>query len=556
MVSWQAHWPEEIWNDMQIKKIGTKEVTTFPNLQPSLYHTLVCSANQFGEKTAIIDNWNRNYSFSSFLQMVDQFASYIHWKNRIKKGSHIGLMMYNSIEFCVAFLALNKLGAVAVPLPVKYKKQEVLSLAKKADISYVICDEKYADWFKSDEAGQIPCIQSVDSENKYGFAYFLLNDLPQADAAGNFEDPAIIIFTSGTTSKSKGVLLKNYNMMHAILAYQRTLDITEQDKTIIPIPIYLVTGMIALLGLFLHVGGTVYLHKFFDAKRVLQCAAEQKITFFHASPTVFTLLLEESINFPKIPSLRSFACGSSNMPPENIRRIKQWLPQADFHTVYGLTETSSPATILPIGAADSPYIGSSGVPVPGNRLKIVGSDGCELPAGEVGEVLLCGSTILEEYYQMDSPAITPDGWLHTGDLGYCNQDGYLYIVDRIKDMINRGGEKICSFDVENQLNSLDGILDAAVVGIPDKKYGEVPVAAVRSANANWTEEKIQEALKIKLAKYQIPIKILFLKEIPKTPNGKTNKKRIKELFSIDEIIAMEEKQNHVKNKLCYRTASR
>lgn len=555
MVSWQDYWPQKIWNDMQMKKIGAKEVITFPDLPLSLAHALNNSANRFRDKTAIVDNWHNKYTYASLMEMVNKFASYLHWELHIQKGSHVALMLYNSIEFCVAFLALNKLGAITVPLPVKYQKQEVLSLAKKANVSFVICEEQFAGWFEFDQGQSIPCIHPLNHEKAYGFEYLFTKDFPQVDTAGTLEDSAFIIFTSGTTSKSKGVLLKNYNVMHAIVAYQRTLQIDCSDKTIIPIPIYLVTGMVALLGLFLFAGGTVYLHKYFDAKRVLQCAVDEKITFLHASPTVFSLLLSEKEQFPKIPTLRSFACGSSNMPPENIRRIKKWLPNVDFHTVYGLTETSSPATLLPNGAADSPYIGSSGVPVPGNQLKIVDKNGMEQDAGKVGEVLVSGSTVLEEYYQLQSEAITPDGWLHTGDLGYCNEHGYLFIVDRIKDMINRGGEKICSFDVENQLNCLNGILEAAVVGIPDKKYGEVPVAAVQSADPNWTQEKIQETLKTKLAKYQIPIRIQFFDKIPKTPNGKIDKKTLRQLF-IDQMNDKEELQIHVKDKLCYRTASR
>ena len=205
---------------------------------------------------------------------------------------------------------------------------------------------------------------------------------------------------------------------------------------------------------------------------------EKDVTFFHASPTVFSLLLQESKAYPSLPALRCFACGSSNMPKEKLQKLHQWLPQMLFHTVYGLTETASPATIFPTDAATHPYIGSSGIPVPGLRLKIITPEGSEAVANESGEIWVSGTVVLDHYYHQESDLLKA-GWLDTGDIGYVNEDGYLFIVDRKKDMINRGGEKICSYDVENELYKIDGISEAAVVGIPDEVYGEVAATAVR-----------------------------------------------------------------------------
>jgi fatty-acyl-CoA synthase/long-chain acyl-CoA synthetase len=207
------------------------------------------------------------------------------------------------------------------------------------------------------------------------------------------------------------------------------------------------------------------LHKKFDAERVLACAVENHLTFIHALP-VFSLLLDQRSNFPSLPSLRVFVCGSSNIPAENIRRLKQWIPHAVFHTIYGLTETSSPGTIFPSDAAHSPYIGSSGLPIPGVALKICGPDGSELPSNAVGEICLMGTVVIKKYLFGGEDAFTAGGWLKTGDLGYVNKLGYLYVVDRIKDIINRGGEKIASFDVENALHHIPGIIEAVVIGIP------------------------------------------------------------------------------------------
>ena len=255
------------------------------------------------------------------------------------------------------------------------------------------------------------------------------------------------------------------------------------------------------------------------------------ITFFHASPTVFTLILKERKHYPELPMLRMFACGSCNMPPEKIKMLHEWLPKSEFRTIYGLTETTSPGTVLPTDASTSPYIGSSGIPNPGSAYKIVDEEGNEVKDGEQGEILVKGSIITENYYQSKRVALE-DEWLHTGDIGWFNTEGYLYIADRMKDMINRGGEKICSYDVENKLLEMNGVEDAAVVGIPDELYGEVPAALIKLKKGTVIEEaEIKAFLKSQMASYKVPQKILFTENIPLTENMKINKRKVRKMFS-------------------------
>ena len=349
-------------------------------------------------------------------------------------------------------------------------------------------------------------------------------------SGGGWEKPAIIMFTSGTTSKSKGVLLKNYNIMHAVEVYRRTLGITERDVSVIATPIYHITGLVALLGLFVYTGGHLYLHKFFDGARIVEEARRYGFTFIHASPTAFNLIIQAGEGTPSIESLRSFACGSSNMPKDKLRRLHRWLPKSSFHTVYGLTETTSPGTIFPEDAASSPYIGSSGLPVPGTRFKITDENGKELEDGQVGEICISGTLVPDGYYKQTSDTLR-DGWLRTGDLGYFNRDGYLFVVDRIKNMINRGGEKIWCFDVENELEMMDGIQDAAVTGIPDDLYGEVAAAVVcLEPGSGLKQESIQQYLGERIARYKVPVKIKIVDKVPQTPNGKTDKIAIRKML--------------------------
>ena len=531
MVSGNYFWDDSIKKDMDYIYLGGKQIYTYLQQPNSMYDILKQKASIFKDKIAIIDDNGNCYSYSNLLKLTDEFSIYLNTKN-IKEKEHVGILIHNSIEFCIALMSISKLSAVSVIFPSKYKKSEIISLYEKSDASYIILDEEYIDYFDNIQVNIIKC---KNNTNQYGFQYiynknlnFEYKDIFQRSLEYN----AIIMFTSGTTSKSKAVLLKNYNLIHAIVSYKRILNITENDISIISTPIYHITGIIALFGLFIYSGGTLYLHKTFNATKVLECVKNNKLTLIHASPTVFSLLIEIKDNFPNLPSLKKFACGSSNMAPENIMTIKSWLPNVDFHTIYGLTETSSPGTIFPIGAADSEYIGSSGIPIPGFDVKIVNEENNkECNNFEKGEVYVKGSVVLENYYKFDGNYLE-DGWLKTGDIGYLNNDGYLYIVDRKKDMINRGGEKICSFDIENEIYKVEGVLEAAVVARQDSKYGEVPVAMIKLANGyNYDYKYFYNKLIQNLAKYQIPVDIIFSKELPKTANGKLNKTEIKKILN-------------------------
>ncbi|MDD2980799.1 MAG: class I adenylate-forming enzyme family protein [Hespellia sp.] len=532
MVTWKEAWPKEVVEGMDYVDVGGKKIFTYKNMSQSLYAALQATTERKPEKLAIVNHNGERYTYREFLEMVDCLAGCLHETYHIGKGTHVGLMLFNGIEFCTAYLALNKVGAVVVSLPGKFQKPEVLSLAEKADITHVICEEKFCEWFV--ECKNILRIKSEDSKLGYGFQTLIKESAVQErlQMCGSFNDPAILMFTSGTTSRSKGVLLKNYNIMHSVEAYIRTLALTEDDISLVATPMYHITGMVCILAVFITLGGTLHILKKVDPDLILQSFIKNQITFYHASPTVFAILLSKRDDYPEVPAIKSFACGSGNMPKENIKKLYQWMPKAKFHTVFGMTETSGAGTIFPEGAAESKYIGASGVPMPNLEVKIIDGNAEEVDAGAIGEVCLRGSFILEEYYNIRTDSLSEDGWLKTGDLGYCNEAGYLFIVDRKKDMINRGGEKICTFDIENELYRIPGILEAAVVGIPNEKYMEVPGALVKvEKGAALSETQIQEELRQRIARYMIPEYILFVDEVPKTVNGKIDKRMIRKVFT-------------------------
>ena len=530
---------EDLWKKPEIQVVkktlsNGKVITTYPDLPKNIYSSFRATAERHMEKVAVVDDEGRQYSYKKMMEMTDDFSSWLIHEFGVTRRKHVALMLYNSIEFCTTFLSLNRIGAVVVPLPTKFKMEEVHALVEKSDVEFIICDEKFEDYFEKYQQNLNICVVP-DGKEKYGLETFTstkdLSAIEEIEEKATDVDLALMLFTSGTTSMSKGVTIRNYNIMHAVESYHKVLGITEEDKAIIPVPIYLVTGLVAVFGLMIHIGGTVCLNRFFDAKRVLEDINKYGITFFHASPTVFTSILKERKHYPELPMLRMFACGSCNMPPEKIKMLHEWLPKSEFRTIYGLTETTSPGTVFPTDASSSPYIGSSGIPIPGSAYKIVDEEGNEVKDGEQGEILVKGSNITENYYKSKRVALE-DEWLHTGDIGWFNTEGYLYIADRKKDMINRGGEKICSYDVENKLLEMNGVEDAAVVGIPDELYGEVPAALIKLKKGTVIEEaEIKAFLKSQMASYKVPQKILFTENIPLTENMKINKRKVRKMFS-------------------------
>lgn len=219
------------------------------------------------------------------------------------------------------------------------------------------------------------------------------------------------------------------------------------------------------------------------------------------------------------------------MPLEKIRQLHMWLPGCEYHNVYGMTETTSPGTIQKENAINCEEMASEGFPVPGLTFKVLDENGRELPPGEAGEIYVSGTNIMSGYYDLDTPDFQ-NGWLATGDIGYFTPSGYCYIIDRKKDMINRGGEKMTSYDVEEELYAMGGIAEAVVVGIPDEMYGEVPAALIKpEKECAWDEAGIRGYLRNRIAKYKIPVRIIFTNEIPLSSGGKPDRKRIRQLLA-------------------------
>lgn len=530
MISGKDCWSMTLQRGMSTHSVSGRTMYAFDDMAPSLYHQLVQSASSNPQATAVVDDWGRPTTYERLLSLTDDLAAYLASEKGLGHSSLIALLMHADLEFVVALYAISKLGAVCVPIPTKYRVREAASLLDIAKPSAMIAGEEFEGWAASLPVDPEKCIWSRDVEHGYGFDGVCGYSHPAANGSGSPSDPAIMMFTSGTTSAAKGVVLRNYNLVFATMIYQRLMGTTPADSCLVPIPIYHVTGLIALLAQFIYVGGTVFLHRRFDARRVLECIRDEGITYLHGSPTSFAELQPLRSDFPSLPSVRAMLSGSSYEPVSKMRAFHEWMPTATFQVVYGMTETSSPALLFPWDSATSIYAGATGKPIPGVDAVLLDEDHYEVPVGEVGELALRGACVTEGYFHHESSDLLPGGWLLTGDMGYANSEGMIWIVDRKKDMINRGGEKVWCSALEEVLCEVPGINGACACGMPDDLYGEVPVAlCVRQTGSHVTEDEVKLALKGRLAHFKIPVHVAFADEIPQTRGEKPDRRAALEL---------------------------
>lgn len=524
-------WDASITQGMTEVDAHGRRVSVFDDAPASLYSSLAATAARRPDATALVSDEGVAVTFAELRVLTDQFAALLETK--VTPGDRVALLLDTTIEFAVALYAANRCGATVVPLPTKHREPEIEALLTLAGPRLAIAERRFEALSCLDGVTEVLWVE--DPGGGYGLRSLPVSTLPTRTTPSAHPDAdCILMYTSGTTARSKGVLLTNRNVGHAIITYQRVLGLGQDDSSIVPVPIYHITGLVALLGLFVHLGGRLHLHRRFDADRVLATARDEQVTFLHASPTVFAMLLAASERYPRLPHLRTLACGAAHMPVSRIRALHAWLPTMSFRTIYGLTETTSPGLVFPGDAATSIHSGSSGRPVPGLVVSIRDQAGEEVAAGDRGGIWLFGTNLLRRYDNLEPPTLTADGWLDTGDVGYANDDGYVFVVDRTKDMINRGGEKVWCTDVEEELRRLPGVVDAAVVGVPHEVYGEEPAALVVLADGvEVAADDLLEGLRGRLARYQLPRHFIFQDVIPLTPNLKVDKRAIRALFAAE-----------------------
>lgn len=431
MIEGSNYWSTHLTEQLKTCTYKGKKVYTYKKMPDNLYMDLVCAEAKYNDNTAIVTHTGRHVTYSGFLKEVDQTACYLSRIHNIKKGDMIALILYNTIEFCSLLYAASKIGATVIPVSSKCHVNEWESLLKGLPIKIIFLDERLREYEKQLRKS-FKKVEIVITKENFIEYHDLVDSEEETYQKSGWEDAVVLLFTSGTTTKRKAVILSNFNILNAVCSYESVLEITHEDKTIIATPIYHIIGVVSLLGLMLHCGGAVYLHLRFDPQKVLECISKENITFLHSTPTVFKMLLDYADKYPKLPALRMALCGSANTPPSIIEKIHVWLPNMSFRTVYGLTESTSVGAVSVSDTYVNDKKGSSGIPVPGVCMKTIREDGTETEIEEAGELLIYGSVVSDGYYGLDKKLLEKQGWLYTGDIARLTPEGCLYIIDRKK----------------------------------------------------------------------------------------------------------------------------
>lgn len=477
------------------------------------------------------------------LVFEDRAYSYLEldrWVNRVangfcalglSKGDRIALFLPNIPEFVVAYLAIQKIGAIAVSVNVLLKPDEVTFVLRDSGSAAVVTTAKLRPHVVN---ADLPDLRHLlIAEGEAGDATLLEQLAAQASdefraVAMAHDDPAAIVYTSGTTGTSKGATLSHGNVISNAFSKVHYCGMRPEDRMLLFLPLFHCFGQNAVLNSGLYACATLVLQRAFDPERTLALIAAENVTMFFGVPTIFIVLLAMQAPPEKFSSVRYYLSGGGTLPLEISR---QWFEKHGrvINEGYGLTETSPFASYN----HELKYkFGSVGTPIENVEMRVVSvDDGRELPPGELGEIAIRGPNVMLGYWQR--PAETAqamrDGWFHSGDIGKMDEEGYFYVVDRLKDMINVGGLKVYPAEVENVLYQHPAVAQVAVYGVPDALMEErVKASIVLKPEQTATEQELVAFCRQRIADFKIPGAIEFTEALPKNAPGKVLKRVLRD----------------------------
>ncbi len=457
----------------------------------------------------------------------------------IDRGQVVGLLSYNCPEFLETIFAANFLGAIAMPINWRLAAPEVRYILEHSGAGALVCDEPLVDLANQAMTGiEETIVRACVSPAGARTGWTTLADLRATTANTAGRDPSAaddihrLMYTSGTTGRPKGVMITHANLAWKNLAHIIEFGFTDADLGLACGPMYHVGALDLTTTSLVAAGATTIIHRSFDASAVVEELERSRVTTVWLAPAMVNAIMAlPDVEQHDLSSVRLIINGGEKMPIPLIERLQRTFPSAWFADAYGLTETVSGDTFLDRGSIVS-KVGSVGRPCLYLDLDIWNEQGASVPAGERGEIVMRGPKVFTGYWR--DPDATADafagGWFHTGDIGFRDEDGYLYIVDRFKDMIVSGGENIASSEVERVLYEHEAVLEVAVVGRPDDRWGEVPVAfVVVREGATATEDALLGHCRAQLARFKTPKAITFLDALPRNPSGKVLKRELRRL---------------------------
>lgn len=458
----------------------------------------------------------------------------------LKSGDRAGILAKNSVDNLCVFLACARLGVVAVGLNYRLTQPEVEFIASDAELQILFYDAEF-EGLRGDYLQSKPAVCFDAAANAPLFNDWLANAEPVTQSSSGGDDVLFQMYTSGTTGLPKGVLITHRNVL--LMTYQAPMTTGKGfrigETGLVIAPTFHAVGLVgALMGIVY--GGSMIIHRDYDPVGMIDTLANENISTVAVIPVMlqFSIACVPDIAERDFSNLHTINYGASPISEDLLRQCMD-IFKCDFIQGYGQTEATLALTFLTAEDhrqalhSKPELLRSCGRAVFGTDIRIVDSQGKTLPNGEIGEIVARGPQLMKGYWKREEATASTivDGWLHTGDAGRMDDDGYIYIQDRVKDMIISGGENIYPAELENVLMSHPQIQDAAVVGVPSKKWGEVPLAVlVSGGNPELNSDELVEFCRDKLAGYKIPRTIEYVDALPRNPTGKILKKNLREQF--------------------------
>lgn len=542
------------------KEIRGVELNVFANA-PATMRDLFAFGATHGDLDFLVYNDER-YSFNQVLQLAANFSHVLTETCKVEKGERVAIAMRNYPEWIISFMAILSVGAVAVPMNGWWTAEEFAYGLEDSGARVVIADKERIERIRpaQDKLGlsliAVRCSEAKsDKIAIYEELMAATPDQPPCDRPIDPDDDATILYTSGSTGHPKGAVSTHRAIISTLFSW--TLIVTArkladekingtpeeseyQPATLMTIPLFHVTGCHSIYLMSVLGGRKIVLTYKWDPEEALQLIEKERITSFTGVPTMsFEILNSPNVDKYDLSSLRDFGAGGAARPAKHVALLKEKFPDKDPGSGYGLTETNA---LGAINFGDS-YVsrpGSTGKPTPPVlECKLVDEDGQEVKQGERGEILLRGPQNVRGYWnkpEATAAAFTSEGWFHTGDIAYQDEDGYLYIVDRAKDIVIRGGENISCNEVESALFHHPDVLEASVFGVPDERLGEALGAVVAAKpGKNPSPEELKSFLAQHIAKFKVPSYLWVQQEqLPRIATGKIAKKDLK-AWAIEEL---------------------
>lgn len=541
-----------------MKKLSyTNAASNIPLLGETIDENLRKTVAKFPNNDALISaHQHYRATYTEFYEQVTAVAKGLIALG-VKSGDRVGIWSPNCYEWTLLQYATAKIGAIMVNINPAYRTSELIYVINQSGLSYIFSAIQFkTSHYKKMIEDAREFTDTLRKEVYWGesWEYFLAQGKKVSDeklqayeAKVQFDDPVNIQYTSGTTGNPKGVTLTHHNILNNAYFIGVRMNYTDKDRVCIPVPFYHCFGMvIGNLCCTAHGATMVIPNDSFDATKTLEAVERERCTSLYGVPTMFISELYTLDRHPyDLSSLRTGVMAGALCPPEIMKRVKEQMNMHEITICYGMTETSPVSTQTRIGVPFEKQIHSVGTIQDHIEIKIINPETKAIvPRGESGELCTRGYSVMLKYWnspQATAQVIDEQRWMHSGDLAMMDEDGYIHISGRIKDLIIRGGENISPKEIEDFLYTYEGVMDAQVIGVPSKKFGEEVMAWIKpNEGVTLTEEELRNFCKDRIAHYKVPRYWKFVNEFPMTISGKIRKVEMREIAAEELGLQLED----------------